>query len=231
MEQFAKKQRVRLADRPLPDYTQAEELFNMISHIVGGGIGIAGMVLCIIKAALAQSIAGVLTSIVYGVCVILLYTMSSIYHGLRAPIAKRVFQILDHCTIYFMIAGTYTPVVICAIAKRMPALGWTIFGFVWSLTALAVTLTAIDMERFKIFSMVCYLGMGWCIIVAIKPTYESLPLPGFLLLVIGGILYTVGCIFYGIGSKKRWFHSVFHLFVLAGSILHMLSILLYVVGE
>ncbi len=231
MEQVRRIRRTRLADRKLPDYTRGEEIFNMVSHIVGGAIGIAGMTLCITKSALAHSLAGVLTSVCYGVCVVLLYTMSSVYHGLCAPMAKRVFQVIDHCTIYFMIAGTYTPITVCSIARQRPVLGWTIFGFVWALTALAVTLTAIDLERFKVFSMTCYLGMGWCIVLAIKPTYEALPLPGFLLLVAGGILYTLGCIFYGIGSKKRWFHSVFHLFVLAGSIAHMLCILLYVVGE
>ncbi len=230
MEQAKGFRRTKLADRPLPDYTRGEETFNMVSHIVGGGLGIVGMTLCIIKAATAHSVAGVLTSIFYGACMVLLYAVSSVYHGLRAPMAKRVFQVIDHCTIYFMIAGTYTPITICAIAKHQPALGWGIFGFVWALTAVAVTLTAIDLERFKIFSMICYLGMGWCIIVAIKPTYEALPLPGFLLLVAGGVLYTVGCIFYGLGSKKRWFHSVFHLFVLAGSVAHMLCILFYVVG-
>ncbi|MEG2634146.1 MAG: hemolysin III family protein [Oscillospiraceae bacterium] len=217
--------RIKLADRELPDYTNGEEMFNMVSHIVGAAIGVAGLVLCVIVSALHRNTAGILTSIVYGCCVILLYTMSSIYHGLKAPAAKKVFQVIDHCTIYFMIAGSYTPLTICAIAKVNPAAGWTIFGFVWALTALAVTLTAIDLEKYRYFSMACYLGMGWCVVAAIKPAYESIPLPGFILLIVGGLFYTSGCIFYGLGGKKRWFHSIFHLFVLAGSISHLLCML------
>lgn len=220
--------RTPLAARKLPDYTRGEEIFNMVSHIVGGAFAIAALVLCVVIAARHRSASGVLTGVVYGVCMILLYTMSSVYHGLRPPTAKKVFQVIDHCTIYFMIAGTYTPICICAIAKLQPAVGWTVFGVVWGLTALAVTFTAIDLYKYRVFSMICYLGMGWCIVFAIKPTYEALPRPGFWLLVAGGVLYTLGAVLYGIGSKRRWFHSVFHLFVLAGSVCHFLTIALYV---
>ena len=221
--------RTKLKDRLLPDYTRGEEIFNMVSHIVGGAVGIAALVLCVVKSALKGDVPSVLSSIVYGCSMIFLYTMSSVYHGLKPPMAKKVFQVIDHCTIYFLIAGTYTPYTVITLQKTSPLAGWIIFGFVWGLTALAVTLTAIDLKMYRYFSFTCYILMGWCIIVAIKPLYEALGTAGTVLLFAGGILYTLGSIFYVIGKKRRYNHSVFHLFVLLGSIAHLLSILLYVI--
>ena len=220
--------RTKLKDRLLPDYTRGEEIFNMVSHIVGGAVGIAALVLCVVKSALKGDVPSVLSSIVYGCSMIFLYTMSSVYHGLKPPMAKKVFQVIDHCTIYFLIAGTYTPYTVITLQKTSPLAGWIIFGFVWGLTALAVTLTAIDLKMYRYFSFTCYILMGWCIVVAIKPLYEALGTAGTVLLFAGGILYTLGSIFYVIGKKRRYNHSVFHLFVLLGSIAHLLSILLYV---
>ncbi len=221
--------RTKLKDRLLPDYTRGEEIFNMVSHIVGGAVGIAALVLCVVKSALKGDVPSVLSSIVYGCSMIFLYTMSSVYHGLKPPMAKKVFQVIDHCTIYFLIAGTYTPYTVITLQKTSPLAGWIIFGFVWGLTALAVTLTAIDLKMYRYFSFTCYILMGWCIVVAIKPLYEALGTAGTVLLFAGGILYTLGSIFYVIGKKRRYNHSVFHLFVLLGSIAHLLSILLYVI--
>ena len=221
--------RTKLKDRLLPNYTRGEEIFNMVSHIVGGAVGIAALVLCVVKSALKGDVPSVLSSIVYGCSMIFLYTMSSVYHGLKPPMAKKVFQVIDHCTIYFLIAGTYTPYTVITLQKTSPLAGWIIFGFVWGLTALAVTLTAIDLKMYRYFSFTCYILMGWCIIVAIKPLYEALGTAGTVLLFAGGILYTLGSIFYVIVKKRRYNHSVFHLFVLLGSIAHLLSILLYVI--
>jgi channel protein, hemolysin III family len=221
--------RTKLKDRLLPNYTRGEEIFNMVSHIVGGAVGIAALVLCVVKSALKGDVPSVLSSIVYGCSMIFLYTMSSVYHGLKPPMAKKVFQVIDHCTIYFLIAGTYTPYTVITLQKTSPLAGWIIFGFVWGLTALAVTLTAIDLKMYRYFSFTCYILMGWCIVVAIKPLYEALGTAGTVLLFAGGILYTLGSIFYVIGKKRRYNHSVFHLFVLLGSIAHLLSILLYVI--
>lgn len=217
--------RIKLADRILPDYTKGEEIFNMVTHIVGGALGIAALCLCIIFAALHRNTAGVLSGTVFGVSMILLYTMSSIYHGLHSNTAKKVFQVLDHCTIYFLISGTYTPLLVCGIRKADPVACWVTFGVVWGLTALAVTLTAIDLEKYKLFSMICYLGMGWCIIFSIRTAYTVLGLVSFWLLLAGGICYTVGAVLFKIGAHKRYFHSVFHIFVLLGSICHTLCVL------
>lgn len=221
--------RIKLKDRLLPFYTKGEEVFNMVSHIVGGGLGVVALVLCIIKAAIKSSVAGVLCGIAYGSSLIILYTMSSIYHGLRPPTAKKVFQVLDHCAIYILIAGTYTPFTVIALQKTAPVIGWIIFGLVWALTALAVTLTAIDLKMYKTFSFVCYIVMGWCIIFAIVPLYNALGFLGTLFLVLGGVFYSLGCVFFKLGKKHRYAHSIFHLFVLAASIMHFVSVFYYVI--
>ncbi|HZJ78731.1 MAG TPA: hemolysin III family protein [Clostridia bacterium] len=221
--------RIKLKDRKLPNYTRGEEIANMISHIVGGGIGIAALAVCVVLSALNGSKTGIVSSIVFGVSMVLLYTMSSIYHGLKPPMAKKVFQVLDHCTIYLLIAGTYTPIALCAIRKVNNTKGWVVFGIVWAIAALAITLTAIDLKKFKVFSMVCYLGMGWSVVFSIRPLIEAVTWNGFALLLAGGLFYTIGTIFYGLGKKKRYSHFVFHLFVILGSLSHFLCIALYVI--
>ena len=218
--------RTRLAERTLPDYTKGEEIMNMVTHIAGGGIGILGLL-----AGLFQSIGNsyALTgALVYGVCIVALYAMSSIYHGLHSGMGKKVLQVLDHCTIYFLIAGTYTPISLCALRPVNPLLGWGMLVFQWGLTALAVTLTAIDLKKYNVFSMICYIGMGWAILPFLGIAKQAMGNTGFLLLLWGGIAYTVGAILYGIGSKKRWFHSVFHIFVVLGSLLQMLCVIFFV---
>jgi len=222
-------QRTNLASRTLPDYTRAEERFNMISHIVGGGMGIAATVLCVVVAALEGNVYGVVSGAIFGASMVALYTISSVYHGLHSGTGKKVMQILDHCTIYFLIAGTYTPFCLCTIRQHNPALGWGTFGFVWALGLVGIVLNAIDLKRFQKVSMVLYLGMGWCIILTGKLIVSLLGGAGFALLVGGGVAYTVGAVFYGLGHKKRYIHSVFHLFCLVGSALHVLCILFYVI--
>ncbi len=215
-------------ERILPFYTKGEEIFNMSSHIVGGALGILVTAACVITAALKGNVTGVVTGAVFGATMILLYTVSSIYHGLTNETAKKVFQVLDHCTIYFLIAGTYTPILLCSLVKVSPVAAYVTFGVVWGLTALATTLTAIDLKKYKVFSMLCYVGIGWSIIFSITKVYRSLGSTGFWLLLSGGIMYTAGVIFYNAGKKKKYFHSVFHLFVLYGSILHALCIIFFV---
>ncbi len=219
--------RTKLTDRALPNYSRGEEITNMVTHIVGGALGIVALTLCIIFAALRGNVAGILTSIVYGCSMILTFTISAVYHGLRPHTAKKVLQVLDHCTIYSLIAGTYTVLSLSAIAPRYPLLGWGLFVFEWALTTLATTLTAIDLKKYSVFSMICYIGMGWAVIPFWRQTTDALTLPGFLLLLWGGIAYTLGSVLYGLGKRKKWMHSVFHIFVLLGAFLQFLAILLY----
>lgn len=220
--------RTKLCDRCLPDYTRGEEIMNMVTHIVGGGIGIAVLALCLIKTILTQNVWGIITGSIYGLSMICLYTMSSVYHGLLPSMGKKVLQVIDHCTIYFLIAGTYTPIALCALRPAFPILGWGMLLFQWALTALAVTLTAIDLKKYNAFSMVCYICMGWAILPFLPQTIAVLTPRGFGYLLAGGLSYTFGAILYGIGSKKHWFHSVFHIFVVLGSFLQFVSILFFV---
>ena len=216
--------RTKLRDRILPSYTKGVEIFNMVSHIVGAALGIAALVLCVVISASHHDPWAVVGSSIYGASLIMLYTMSSIYHGLRPNMGKKVLQVLDHCTIYFLIAGTYTPVCLAGLRRVSLVACWVMFGIIWGLAALAITLTAIDIKKYQVFSMICYVGMGWGIIFAFRPLIEAISLKGFFWLMGGGLCYTIGAILYGIGKKLKWVHSIFHLFVLAGSILHFFSV-------
>ena len=219
--------REKLADRKLPDYTKGEEIFNMVSHIVGGAVGITALTLCVIFAALHGNVYGVVGSAIYGAAMIILYSCSSIYHGLKPHLtAKKVFQVIDHCSIFILIAGTYTPICLSTLRAHSTWMGWTLFGIIWGAAAIGITFNSIDIKYYRKFSAICYLAMGWCIVFAWKPVAAA---GGTALLIWGGISYTIGALFYYFLKKKRYMHSVFHLFVVAGSILHMLYILLYIV--
>lgn len=222
--------RTKLTDRVLPDYTKGEEIFNMTSHIVGGGIGILTIIACVLVAALHQNTLGIWLGAFFGSSMTVLYTMSSIYHGLRTNTSKKVFQIIDHCTIYFLIAGTYTPIMLCGLREDYPIHAWATFAAVWILTAIAITLTAIDLKKYRHFSMICYIGIGWSVIFSIVQVYEVLTPAGFWLLLSGGIAYTVGALIYNMAKKTklRYIHSVFHIFTVIGSTLQALCIILYV---
>ncbi len=221
--------RTKLIDRILPNYTRGEEVMNMVTHIVGAGLGVPILVLCIIQCALHANVLGIVTTAIYGCSMITLYCISSIYHGLHPSTAKKVLQVIDHCTIYFLIAGTYTPIVMCAIRPVYPVLGWGLLILQWALAILAATLTAIDLKKYNVFSMICYICAGWSIILFIPQAKQVLTEPGFWWLFSGGIAYTVGAVLYGIGSKVRWMHSVFHIFVVIGSLLQFVSIFFFVI--
>ena len=212
----------------LPDYTRGEEITNMITHIVGGVFAAAAIPLLVITAAIHGNVWAVVSGAIYGAALLIMFTVSSVYHGLKPGNAKRVMRVIDHCDIYFLIAGTYTPILLAGIRPINPAVAWSIFGVEWALAAIAVTLNAVDLKRFEKVSMVCYIGMGWCIVVMLKPAIEAMTMNGFLLLLAGGIAYTIGAVLYGIGKRVRYMHSVFHVFVLLGSVLQFLAILLYV---
>ena len=222
--------RTKLMDRTLPDYTRAEEIFNMVTHIVGGAFGIVVLVMCVLRASFMGNVWGVVSGAIYGASMIILYTMSSIYHGLVPEYAKKVMQVLDHCTIYFLIGGTYTPIVLCGIRRISPPWAWTIFGIVWGLAAVGIVFAAIDHKKFSKFSMACYIGMGWCIVVAAKVTLRAVPLEGLMWLLLGGIAYTIGAVIYAVGKNKkvRYMHSVFHIFCLLGSVFQFVCIYFFV---
>ena len=221
--------RTKLSERQLPSYTKAEELINMISHIVGGALGVVALVLCVIFSALHRNVWGVVGSAIYGASLILLYATSSVYHGLRPNMGKKVMQVLDHCTIYFLIGGTYTPILLSGIRRVSPVWAWVLFGIVWGLAAMAATFTAIDLKKYSKLSMACYIGMGWSIVIAAKTAIEAIPLPGLLWCLGGGISYTIGAVLYGLGKKRKYMHSVFHIFVVLGSLMQFFCIFFYVI--
>ena len=216
--------RIPLHQRVLPNYSAAEERANTITHAVGVVLGIVVLVLCLLQAKTMPALIG---SVIFGCTMIGLYAISSIYHGLKPSTAKKVMQVIDHCAIYFLISGTYTPILLGAFLPVYPAIAWSFLGLQWVLCITAATLTAIDLKKYRVFSMCCYILMGWSIVACTGKCIAVMTPRGFALLLSGGIVYTVGAVIYGLGSRRKWLHSVFHVFVLAGSVLHFLSILLY----
>lgn len=211
----------------VPKYTIGEEIVNSISHGLGIILGIVALVLTIVFSAKNNNTIGIVSSCIYGLTMIIMYTISCLYHALSPKLkAKKVFRVIDHCDIYLFIAGCYTPYCLSLIGG---VTGWVIFAIIWACAVIGVLLNAIDLEKFIIPSVLMYLVMGWMIIFSYDSVATLLPTPGLALLIAGGISYTVGAILYAIGSKKKYFHSIFHFFVLLGSILQFFSILLYAI--
>lgn len=214
-------------NRPAPEYTKGEEIFNAVSHIVGGALGLAALITLLI---FAYPNAGYMASVAaFGVSVIVLYTMSALYHFLPRGGGKRVFRIFDHCTIFLLIAGTYTP--FCVIALGLSALGIIIIVIEWVLAVLGITGNAIAMHNkvIKGISMAFYCIMGWLILIAFGELWQKLTVAEFALLLAGGLAYTLGIIFYALGKKIKYFHSVWHLFDVAGTALQFASLLLLLI--
>lgn len=220
MEKNTKPHRIAI-----PRYTLGEELINSISHGVGAGLGITALVLCIVKSCSPLDGYKLASSIVFGLTTTLLYLMSCLYHALKVNRAKRVFRVIDHCTIFLLIAGTYTPYTLNTLRG---VTGWVLFGIVWGVGILGIVLNAVSLKKFAKLSVACYIALGWVVVFASKELIASLDRGGLWLLLAGGIAYTVGAVLYGIGAKKRYFHSVFHFFCLIGTALHFFSIYFYV---
>lgn len=222
--------RTKLSDRKLPDYTKGEEVFNMVTHIVGGVLGILTLIFSIILAADHGNGWGVVTGSIFGSSMIILYAISSVYHGLSPKLkAKKVMQVIDHCAVFVLIAGTYTPIALCSLREYDPILGWAVFIIIWAAAIVGIVFNSIDLKRYAKFSMICYLGMGWCVILTFGAMMKIFPFQALALLIGGGVAYTVGAILYGLGRKLRYAHSIFHCFVLLGSMMHILFVLYYVI--
>ena len=210
----------------IPNYSLGEEITNAILHGIGALLAIAALALCVVFSAIHHNPYAVVSSCLYGSTLIILYTMSCLYHSLKVNNAKRFFRIIDHCSIFLLIAGTYTPLTLVSLNGPI---GWTLFGIIWGVSILGIILNAIDLNKYKVISMILYIMMGWAIIFTFPRLLKVIDMAGIYLLVAGGIVYTIGAIFYGVGKKIKYMHSVFHFFVLAGSILHFFAILLYVI--
>lgn len=214
-----------MKDHPSRSYTAGEELANSITHGVGVLVGIAVLVLLVVFAVLRKGAWEVVSCAVFGATFILLYLGSTLYHAIQHPRAKSILKAIDHSAIYLLIAGTYTPF---ALAPLRGALGWSIFGAIWGCALVGIVFKAFFTGRFKIVSLASYLFMGWFCLVAIKPLYSNLNSYGFMFLVVGGVCYSVGAVFYAWKSLK-WSHAVWHLFVLAGSLCHFFSVMFGIV--
>lgn len=216
-----------LMARPLPSYTKTEEFLNSLSHGLGAVFGIFILMNCMEA---SVGIPALIGSMVYGISVILLYAMSSIYHGVNPSnrLAKQILRIADHCTIFVLIAGTYTPVILNAIYPTDPIKALIILGCIWAAAATGMIFTAVDLQKYSKFSMVCYIALGWFALFLIPAIYRAAGAEGMALLVGGGVSYTIGAVLYGIGKKKRYMHFVFHLFVIIGTAMQYMCILNFV---
>ncbi|MEQ8550404.1 MAG: hemolysin III family protein [Cyclobacteriaceae bacterium] len=207
------------------EQTKLEEWFNMLSHGITAATAIGGFVVLIVMGVKSDQEWSIFSALFYGISLMLLYTFSAIYHGLRHKKAKHVFNILDHCGIYLLIAGTYTPVLLMSIGGTT---GWLFFGIEWGMALIGITLKVFFTGRFKLFSTLMYAFMGWIILFKLELVKSVLPEPAFWLLAYGGMAYTVGIVFYIIDYRMRLAHFIWHLFVMAGSILHFIMMVKYI---
>ena len=224
---LTKTARTPLKDRPFPDYSWKEEFWNSASHAIGVVFAIVMLVMAVTAPKSQNSFTALSCSIVYGGCLIITFLMSSIYHGLPKGMPKQVMRVIDHCDIFFTIAGTYTPMMLIGVLPINPTMAWSIFIVEWVFAVIGATLNAIDLKKYATFSMICYLAMGWCVIISLRDTILALTWTGFAYILGGGVAYTIGAVLYLIGKKKPYRHFVFHVFVLLAAIIQFAGIYLY----
>ena len=206
----------------IPKYNLKEELINSISHGLGGIFAIVALILCVIK---ANNASAIVSCSIYCSLMIVLYIISCIYHALSPKVkGKKVLRVIDHCNVMLMVAGTYMPV---CLSLLHGFIGWLTFSIVWIITIVGVVFNAVDVDKYSVISVICNLLLGWGAVFLIKPMLEYINMQAIMLLIIGGILYTIGSILYGVGRKVPYMHSIFHFFVLGGSVIHFIFIYLY----
>jgi hemolysin III len=208
-----------------PRYSLGEEIAHSVTHGIGVILSIAGLVILVTLAALRGNAWHVVSSSIFGVTLIFLYTASTLYHSITHPGTKKVLRVFDHSAIFLLIAGTYTPFTLVTLRGGW---GWTLFVLIWGLALVGIVYKITASKRYRLLSVLLYLGMGWLVLVAIKPMVTSVPLPGLVLLLAGGLCYTLGLVFF-VWRSLPYSHAVWHVFVLAGSICHFFAILLYVI--
>ena len=224
---MSKIERTPLKDRPFPNYTQKEETLNSLSHAVGAVLAV-GMMVIAVKTALQNPSPWVMvSSVIYVASVLLMFVVSSVYHGLPKGMPKQVMRVVDHCDIFLTIAGTYTPIMLIGVLPLNPAMAWSIFAVEWVCAAIGITLNAIDLKKYSRFSMGCYLAMGWCVVVSLRDAIAAMTWPGFAYILAGGVAYTLGAVLYLVGKKKRYRHFVFHLFVVIAAVVQFIGIWQY----
>ena len=208
-------------------YSLGEEIAHGVTHGIGALLAIAGLAVLTARAAVYGDAWQVVSVSIFGASLVLMYTASTLFHSIPLPNTKRVFRVLDHCLIYVLIAGTYTPFTL--VTLRGPW-GWSLFGAIWGLTLIGIVFKIFTTGRFEKLSLAVYLVMGWCVLAVVKPLMAALPAGGLWLLLAGGLSYSLGTIFYR-WESLRYHHAIWHLFVLAGSVLHYFAVLLYVIPK
>lgn len=223
--------RTAVNDRKLPEYTKSEELFNMITHIIGGAFALSILIVCCVFAALHNNVPGIISGVVYGLSMITVYVVSSVYHGLdakRSHRGKRVMQIIDHCDIYGLIIGSFAPIALTGLRERNPVLAWVSFGIVCAVSVIGIVFTSIDFTKYSVVSYSAYFLAGWSVLMTVRELHAAFSKEFIVLLITGGIVYTAGMIFFVLEQKKyRYCHTIFHLFILAGSVIHFIAIFKY----
>ena len=212
----------------LPDYTRKEELINSFSHFAGTLFSIFALVSCIGISIKTGNKISLINSIVYCLSMMLLYTMSGVYHGLNVSDRKKIFRVVDHCSVFVFIAGSFTPVLLGDLRNVYPERNYILFVSVWLLCVVGIILNAVNFPKFKNISIIFYVAIGWLIIFEFRPLYEHYGAKSAILLLAGGLVFSIGTILYNVGKKKRYFHSIFHFFVLAGSVIHYFVITTYI---
>jgi hemolysin III len=205
-------------------YTAGEDIASSLTHGIGAGLSVAALVVLVTLSAMGGDAWRVVSFSIYGACLVSLYLASMFYHAFRAPRLKSIFRIFDHVAIFLLIAGTYTPVALVSLGGGW---GWTLFGLIWGLAVFGILLEVFFMDRFRWLTMGVYIGMGWLVVIAIKPVVEALPVGALVWLGAGGVAYTGGVVFY-LWKKLPYSHAIWHLFVLGGSACHFFAFLFHV---
>ncbi len=211
-------------------YSVAEEIAHSSTHAIGSHLGAAMLALLVVFGAQSESLRvwKVVSGAVYGSSIVLLYSVSSVYHALIDGKAKRVMEVCDHMAIYFLIAGSYTPIVLVVLRPGYPALAWTMFGIIWGMALLGIVMKIFTAGRFRVVSTLAYVIMGWTAVIGIGPLFRTMDAHGLMWLILGGVLYTLGTVFY-IWRLMPFHHALWHLFVLAGTLCHFFCILFSVI--
>ena len=217
----------KLIDRRIPEYAKGEEVFSMVLSIIGGALSVAVLVFCLIVAVKNKNVYGVVGSSIYGASLIIFYSFASIYHGFRKYIPKKIFQILTHCAIFLLVASTYIIILLSSIRQVNPIIAWTFFGIELGLAALAITFSSIDLEKYKLLSVTCYLVMIWTILPIYRFAIEAMSYEGFFTIILGIIFYTITLIIYLLEKKIKYMHCLVHIMFLIGSAIQFYGIITY----
>ena len=225
---MANTPRTPLKEREFPNYSPREEKANALSHAIGAALSVLLMVMAVRKAMFNPAPYALFSSIFYSISILLMFSVSSIYHGLPKGTAKQVMRVVDHCNIFLTIVGCYVPIMMVAVMRTNPAMARTVLTIEVVLAVIGVILNAIDLKKYSKTSMACYIAMGWCVIISLRATIEAMTLKGFLWILAGGIAYSIGAILYGVGKKKPYRHLIFHIFVIIAAILQYIGIYFFV---